>query len=158
MAIEFKATLLSNDSRYPNATIIYTTPNVTEQLGTRARISIKGKINQTTFTGSLFPTGQGTHYMVINKKLREAAGLKSGDTVLLAIEVDTAPRRPVVPADLEKALANFPQAKRRFEILSPSHQKEYATYVDEAKKEETKKRRIAKVIDMLSRSESEYNE
>jgi bifunctional DNA-binding transcriptional regulator/antitoxin component of YhaV-PrlF toxin-antitoxin module len=158
MAIEFKATLVSNDSRYPNATIIYTTPTITEQLGSRTRISIKGTINKTAFTGSLFPTGQGTHYLVVNKKLREQAGVKSGDTVFLVIEIDKSPQRPEVPADLAKALEKFPQAKKKFEILSPSHQKEYAAYVDEAKKEETKKRRIAKVIKMLSRSENEYHE
>jgi uncharacterized protein YdeI (YjbR/CyaY-like superfamily) len=54
-----------------------------------------------------------------------------------------------VPADLAAALEGDAEAARAFEALSYSHRRQYVTWVDEAKRDETRRRRIARTIEML---------
>ncbi|MFN8435862.1 MAG: YdeI/OmpD-associated family protein [Anaerolineales bacterium] len=54
-----------------------------------------------------------------------------------------------IPLDLSSALAADVEAKELFEMLSPSHQREYIKWVEEAKKTETRAKRIQKMMDML---------
>jgi len=79
----------------------------------------------------------------------EAAGMNNGDKVRVTLERDTEPRTVEVPTELQAALADDPQARDAFERLSYSHRQEYAGWVAEAKKEETRARRAAKAIEML---------
>ena len=79
----------------------------------------------------------------------EAAGMKKGDKVRVSLERDTEPRTVAVPAELQAALAADPQARAALERLSYSHRREYAGWVAEAKKEETRARRAAKAMELL---------
>lgn len=54
-----------------------------------------------------------------------------------------------IPLDLSSALAADVEAKELFEMLSPSHQREYIKWVEEAKKTETRAKRIQNMMDML---------
>jgi uncharacterized protein YdeI (YjbR/CyaY-like superfamily) len=56
-----------------------------------------------------------------------------------------------IPPDVKKALAKSKAAKAKFEKMPPSHQREYLGYVLEAKKAETRARRIEKMIVMLEK-------
>jgi bacteriocin resistance YdeI/OmpD-like protein/uncharacterized protein DUF1905 len=91
----------------------------------------------------------GRSYIGFRKEIREAAGLEMGKTITVAIEPDTAPRLVDVPEDLQRALAKNAAARKIFESLSYSHRKEHAQWVASAKKEETRARRVARVIEML---------
>jgi Domain of unknown function (DUF1905) len=64
---------------------------VEEVFGTRARVPVKGTINGVAFRNSLMPTGDGTHYLVVNGDLREAARADIGDEVEVVLEKDTRP-------------------------------------------------------------------
>ncbi len=55
----------------------------------------------------------------------------------------------VTPSVLEKAFTKHKQAKEIFSSLSPSHQNEYVVWIEGAKKEETKQRRLDSVIEKL---------
>jgi len=55
-----------------------------------------------------------------------------------------------VPADLAEALGSAPAALAYFEQLAPSHRKEYIRWIEEAKKLETRHRRVVKAVEMLS--------
>jgi uncharacterized protein YdeI (YjbR/CyaY-like superfamily) len=69
--------------------------------------------------------------------------------VTITVEPDSEPRLVEVPADLLKELKKDKEAKTFFDKLSYTHQKEYVTWITEAKKEETRQNRIAKTIEML---------
>lgn len=122
---------------------------VTAALGTKARVSVKLTEGRNVYRTSVFPDGKGRHHAMFTQAMRAAAGVKAGDVVGLVLERDTGERKVDVPADLRKALAARPRAKAFFDGLSPSCRKEYAGYVDEAKRPETRKRRIAQTLAML---------
>jgi uncharacterized protein YdeI (YjbR/CyaY-like superfamily) len=66
------------------------------------------------------------------------------------LELDTAPRTVDVPEDLAAALDASPGAREAWERLAPSHKKAHVTAVESAKAAETRQRRIAKAIEMLT--------
>ncbi|MBX7171437.1 MAG: YdeI/OmpD-associated family protein [Pyrinomonadaceae bacterium] len=127
---------------------IYFPFDTKEVFGTKARVPVRGTINGTEFRSSLAPM-DGCHIMPVNTKLREAAGIKAGDMVKITMERDDAPRTVEVPADLAEALKNA-DLTEAFEKMSFTHRKEYVNAVIEAKKPETRLRRIEKTIEKLS--------
>ena len=93
----------------------------------------------------------GVTYLGFRKEIRQAAGgIEQGDEVEVVVERDDAPREVEVPAALATALAGEPAAQRTFDGLSFTHRKEYAQWIAEAKKEETRTRRVERAIEMLS--------
>ena len=108
-----------------------------------------GTINGTPFRNSVMPEGDGTHAMMVRKSLREAAGVKNGDAVSVVMQVDRAPRKAEVPRELKAALRGDTAAATFFKALSVSCQREYAAWVAEAKKPETKVSRVAKALALL---------
>ena len=89
----------------------------------------------------------GVAYIGLNKDVRSAAGVDAGDRVRVTIELDTEPRTVAVPADLRSALEADPQAKAAFADLSFTHGREYVEWIEEAKRPETRARRIAGTVD-----------
>jgi hypothetical protein len=85
----------------------------------------------------------------LRRSNREAAGLEGGETLLVTLTLDTAPRVIEPPADLAKALRAAPPAWQRWGELSYSHQREHAEAVEGAKKPETRARRIAAAVEMV---------
>lgn len=65
----------------------------------------------------------------------------------MKMELDTEPRKVTVPTDLLAALASDLDAKRAFSDMSFTHQREYVTWVEEAKRPETRARRIASTVE-----------
>lgn len=144
--IRFSATL----TREPDsaATFIAIPFDVLSTWGTRARVPVKGTINGVSFRGSLAPYG-GIHYLGIKRDLREKLGIKAGEVVDVEIMVDTEPRVVVPPPDFQAALDANPAARVRWMKLSYSHQVEYVEAVEDAKKPETRSKRIGDSIDRL---------
>jgi hypothetical protein len=125
--------------------------DVTEALATKARISVNLTVGKQVFPTSAFADGKGGHHVMFNKAMQAAAGAAAGDPVTLTLEPDTKERKVDVPADLKRALAKDAKAKAFFEGLSPSCRKEYAGYVDEAKRPETRVKRIGLTLAMLKK-------
>jgi hypothetical protein len=92
---------------------------------------------------------RGEFLVGLNRAVRESAGVEAGENVVVKIELDRAPRDVDVPAALARALAQDSTAKKEFDHLSFTHRKEYARWVAEAKRKETRDRRIAQAIQML---------
>ena len=82
-------------------------------------------------------------------EVRQNAGVEAGDEVEVVLELDQAPREVEVPAALAAALAGDPGARASFEGMAFTHRKEYARWVAEAKKDETRQRRVQQALQMI---------
>ena len=92
---------------------------------------------------------RGEFLLGLNATVREGAGVEAGDTVAVEMELDTAPREVDIPDALAAALDGDPAARAAFDALSYTHRKEYARWVEEAKREETRQRRVSQTLQML---------
>jgi hypothetical protein len=92
---------------------------------------------------------RGEFMVGLSREVREGAGVQAGDTVTLELVLDTEPRTVDVPPALAEALESDPQAKAAFEGMAFTHRKEYARWIEEAKREETRARRVAQALEMI---------
>lgn len=114
-----------------------------------ARAPVAGTVNGTAFRGRLMVYG-GVTYLGFRKEIREAAGkISKGDTVEVEIERDDAPREVELPEELATALSEDVELRSTFESLAFTHRKEYATWIAEAKRPETRARRSEKALQRL---------
>lgn len=109
---------------------------------------VKATVNGYSWRGRVSRMG-GEFLLGLRKEIRTAAGVEAGEKVGVELELDTEERTVEVPAALERALAGDAEAKAGFDGLAYSHRKEYARWIGEAKKEETRERRVAKALEML---------
>ena len=91
----------------------------------------------------------GVGHVVVNRAVKAATGVDAGDRVRVAMELDTEPRMVRVPADLRRALGTDETAERAFAELSFTHRREYVDWVEEAKRPETRARRIASTVERV---------
>jgi len=122
--------------------------DVVKVFGTRARVPVRGTINGFPFRSSLMPMG-GCHGMPVNQALRKGARVEGGDMVSVVMERDDAERTVEVPLILKKELAKSKTAQANWEKLSFTSQKEIVLSINGAKQEETRVRRLLKVMDIL---------
>ena len=150
---QFEATLERPDMRGA-WTFVRAPFSVAEEFGAKGRVAVKGAINNVPFRSSLLPQGDDVHILVVNKDLRDRAGVTAGDSASFVLEPDTEPREAELPPELAAALQSSAGASAAFAKLSFSHQKEYADYVKEAKRPETRVRRAANSVDLLLEAEA----
>lgn len=124
--------------------------SVEKEFGSRARVPVRGTINGFAFRSSVFPMGDGKHYMVVNKDVRAGAKAKGGETISVLMERDDEPRIITPPEDFARALKSNKAALAAWDRLSYTYRKEYAQAIEEAKKPETRARRIERAIAMLA--------
>lgn len=118
------------------------------EFGKKGRVPVRGTINGAPFRSSLCHM-KGQWFMVVNKQLREAGKCKAGDTVNVVLDQDTEKRVMPVPPWLKKIINSNPKAKAFWEKSAYTHQKEYVNWILEAKQEETRQRRVEKMMDAL---------
>ena len=116
-------------------------------------IPVMATVNGRTVQTTLLPAGGGKYRMQFNATLRKAAGADVGDLVSVAIAFDRGSREISVPADLQSALRKHTKARKAFESLPPGHRRQFLKWMDEAKSEATRSKRIDVLIDrMLERA------
>jgi hypothetical protein len=123
---------------------------VNDQLGLKGKPKVQAVIAGLPYRGSLMPMGDGTFCLGVLKSIQQAAGVKQGDTIEVLLELDTEPRIVEPPADLAEALAKDKSAAAAWEKLSFTNQKEMARSLEEAKKPETRKKRLAAAVAKLT--------
>ncbi len=114
----------------------------------RARPPVLVTLNGHTFRTTPGVRG-GETYVVVNRDARAASGVRADDEVEVTLTLDTQRRVVTVPDDLAGALAADPSAAAGFEALSYSHRKEYVDWIEEAKRPETRERRIAGALERV---------
>jgi len=121
---------------------------VIEALGSGKRPAVKVTINGYSYRSTVAVLG-GRYMVGVSAEHRAGAGVAGGDEVDVDIELDTAPREVRVPADLAAALDAEPAAQRTFDGLSYSNKSWHVLQVEGAKTDETRRRRIARSVDIL---------
>ena len=119
-------------------------------LSTRATLVPRGQAAAVVLTDEQVATvGEGAKRFPVVATVNEGARAEAGDSVDLELELDTKPREVELPPALAAALAADSEALAVFEQLSYTHRKEHARWVAEAKRDETRERRVAKTLDRL---------
>jgi hypothetical protein len=121
------------------------------KLPSRGMTSVEGTFNGLAFRATLEPDGQGGHWLKVDRKLREAAGAEAGDVVSLEIAPVAEEPEPRVPADLRKALATAHlKARAVWSHITPVARRDWIQWIESAKREETRLKRIESACDMLA--------
>lgn len=118
------------------------------EFGIRSRVPVRATIDGEPYQGSLVKYGQPQHMLLVLKSIRTKIGKDIGDMVDVSIWHDTEERKIEVPEDFAKALKEN-GLKAAFDKMSYSHQREYVLWIEGAKKEETRMKRIEKAIAKL---------
>ncbi len=118
-----------------------------EEFG-RARPPVK-----VTIRGHTWRTTPGVYdgvgYIVVNREVKAATGVDAPERVRVSMELDAEPRTVRVPADVRAALDADEMARKGFAKLSYSHRREYVEWIEEAKRPETRTRRIAATLERV---------
>jgi uncharacterized protein YdeI (YjbR/CyaY-like superfamily) len=115
---------------------------------------VRGTINGFPFRTSLLPQGDGTHEMAVNKEMLKGAGAAAGETVTTVIELDTAARTVEVPDDMNQVLMESKTLKPVFDALAYSRRKEFVDWIAQAKRPETRSKRLQTMLALLSQGRS----
>jgi Bacteriocin-protection, YdeI or OmpD-Associated/Domain of unknown function (DUF1905) len=134
--------------RGPAAAFVLTDEQVAVVGEGAKRFPVKARINGHTLHLSVGRM-RGEFLLGLSRANREAAGVQAGDEVTLELELDSAPREVDVPETLAAALADDPRAQQAFDKLAFTHRKEFARWIEEAKREDTRERRVITAIEML---------
>jgi Bacteriocin-protection, YdeI or OmpD-Associated/Domain of unknown function (DUF1905) len=125
--------------------------NASAKLPSRGMTAIEGTINGFPFQAVLEPDGQKSHWLKVNRKLREAAGADAGDIVTVEIAPAAKEPEPIVPTDLKKALAGAAsKARGLWSDITPNARRDWIHWITSAKQEETRARRIKNACSMLA--------
>lgn len=109
-----------------------------------ARAEINGVTLRTTVTKM-----RGEYLFGLSRAAREQAGVQAGDTVTFTLELDSEPRTVEVPEALAAALAADPTTQAAFDALAYTHRKEFARWVAEAKRDDTRAKRVTRTLEMV---------
>jgi hypothetical protein len=142
--VEFKAQITAADK---GGAYVVVPDEVVASLGGKGRIPVHATFDDVAYQGSVVSMG-GQKVLGVLKAIRDEIGKGPGDTVAISVVADDEPRSVDVPDDLAEALREA-GLDGTFGRLSYSHQREYVLWIGEAKKPETRARRIGQTVQRL---------
>ena len=150
--IRFSAKLFrpAESAKGDSWTFLILPKNASAKLPSRGMTSVEGTINGHAFRANLDPDGQKSHWLKVNRKMREAAGAEAGDIVTLEIVPTAEVLEPTIPADLRKALAAAPKARALWKEITPNARRDWIHWISSAKQRETRARRVKNACSMLA--------
>jgi hypothetical protein len=124
--------------------------NASAKLPSRGMTMVEGTITSVPFRAALEPNGKGSHWLRVNKAMRDAVGADAGDMV--TVEITRVGEEPEtrVPMDLRKTLEAAPPAQASWADITPMARRDWVFSISSAKQPETRRRRIEKACDMLT--------
>ncbi|MBX9850193.1 MAG: YdeI/OmpD-associated family protein [Cytophagaceae bacterium] len=125
--------------------------DIAEQLvpGNKKGFRVKGKLDNYAFEGmSLLPMGQGNFILTLNATVRKAIKKQKGDKLKVQMEVDKNEKK--ISSDFMECLADEPSALEFFKTLTRSHQHYFSNWIESAKTDTTKAKRIAQAVNALA--------
>jgi uncharacterized protein YdeI (YjbR/CyaY-like superfamily) len=143
-ALRFRAVLQGVDGS--SATFVSVPAAIMKRFGGRTRVPVAVTIEGVTHRTTICNMGMGP-MVGIPAAIRKATGKKQGDRLNIQLRVDEAERTVEVPRDFAAAMSAA--QRRAYDRLSFTHRKEYVLWIEEAKRPETRARRIEKAREML---------
>ena len=141
----FSAEVLSMGQGGGHAVVV---PKEVAQTFSSKRPPVLAHVNGVEYRSRLAVYG-GRSYLGLRKDLLRQLGVTTGDHVDIELIEDHQERVVVEPPELTQALADNPTAKAAYERLPFTYRNEYARWIDEGKKPETRADRVAKTIRRL---------
>jgi hypothetical protein len=141
--------VLERDGIRLNWVIIRIPLNVAKIWGTRGTLRVRGEINGFAFRTSLFPTGQGGHVMIVNKRMQAGGGVTPGAPAKFRLEPDTEKRLVTTPAELKRILAEDKSFQRWYDELGHGLHKEICDWIGQVKSSEARLRRAEQICERL---------
>ena len=111
----------------------------------KTRAPVKVTLNGYTYRSTIASMGDGP-CLPLRTSHREAAGVEEGETLQVTLELDSEKREIEPPPDLARALKAVPGAWNGWGELSYTHKREHVEAIEEARKPETRARRIAAAV------------
>lgn len=117
--------------------------------GNKKSFRVKGKLDQFKISGvTMIPMGAGNFIIAINADMRKGTGKKHGAMLQVQLEVDK--KEYQLNPDLLECLADEPKAYQAFNAMPRSFQNYYSKWIDSAKTDPTKAKRIAAAVSSLA--------
>lgn len=126
--------------------------DVEKEFGAK-RVKVKAMLDGAEYRGSIVRMGLPCYMLGITKEIRNKIGKQAGDIIQVEIEKDEEERIIILPQDFAAALEKNTAAQEFYQSLSYSGQRKYFQWVDSAKKEETRSKRVAEAVERLARGE-----
>ncbi len=145
--VEFDAVLTRADVTGSSAFVEFPF-SVPELFGVKGRVPVTARFDGVSYRGSLVTYG-GPHLILVRTDLQRQIGKSPGDTIHVVIELDTAERVVELDEDIRTALDDAGLTDT-FRTMSFSHQREYALWIAEAKRAETRAGRIRKTVEKIA--------
>jgi uncharacterized protein YdeI (YjbR/CyaY-like superfamily) len=117
--------------------------------GKRGQLRVQGDINGFGFSSSLFPTGNGGHFLLVNKKMQKGGKTAAGLKAKFNLQPDPASRKIVLPKELIKELEQSQRLLKVFESLSNSVRNWFTKMVADPKSPEARVRRARQIAELL---------
>ncbi len=117
--------------------------------GLRSQIKVKGEINGFAFRTSLFPTREGWHFLLVNKRMQKEARAFEGSVARLQMELDREERIVTIPEELKRLLSQDRSLRRWYDELNRSTRNDVAKWITEPKSAETRVRRAEQIAERL---------
>ena len=147
-ARRFEARLERMPSRL-NWVIIHMPFDAAKVWGLRGQIKVKGEINGFEFRTSLFPTKEGRHILLANKRMQKGARAAEGSVARFQIELDREERTAEIPDELERILREDRVFRRWYDGLNHSTRSDIAKWITEVKSDAARMRRAEQIAERL---------
>ncbi|SDG15970.1 YdeI/OmpD-associated family protein [Chitinophaga filiformis] len=153
--VKYTATMLKFDKQGEKTgwTYIVIPEDLAQQLkpGNKKSFRVKGKLDKHAIEAvALMPMGDGSFIMPVNAEMRKAIAKRAGAQLTVQIEEDDNPD-PVSSPELMECLADEPEALAFFNSLAKGHRNYFMKWIESAKTEPTKAKRIAQAVTALAR-------
>jgi uncharacterized protein YdeI (YjbR/CyaY-like superfamily) len=132
-----------------NWIIIYVPFDAAKLWGLRGQIKVKGEINGFAFRTSLFPTGEGRHFLLVNKRMQKGARAFEGSVACFEMEFDGEERVVKIPGELERIFSQDRSLRRWHDALNPSTRNDIAKWVTDPKSSEARRRRAEQIAERM---------
>ncbi len=152
--VDYKTTILKFDKKGEKTgwTYIDVPADIAEQIcpGTKKSFRVKGKLDKFSIKQvALIPMGNGDFIIPLNADIRKALGKKEGAQLQVSLALDKSEIK--LSDDFITCLEDEPRALTYFKSLSPSHQKYFSSWIESAKTEPTKIKRITMAVNALAK-------
>jgi len=144
----FQARLERMRSRL-NWVVIHLPFDAAKVWGLRGQIKVKGNVNGFTFRTSLFPTGDGQHLLLVNKRMQKGAGAVEGSVASFTLELDREERSVNVPEELKRTLGGSRSIWRWYDGLNHSTRSDIVKWISEPKSGAARVRRSEQIAERL---------